>query len=169
MNPTTTPAQATIRPAAPADVPGIHDLLLELAEYERLVHAVQATPDSLREALFGPHPAAAAMVAETEGQLIGYALYFVTYSTFVGRPGIYLEDLYVQPRARGRGIGRQLLEAVARVAVERKCGRLEWTVLDWNRPSIDFYERLGAEAMAAWKLYRLTGAALAALGGSPGG
>lgn len=153
-----------IRAATPADVPRIHALVMELAEYEKLSHAVQATPETLHNALFGSRPAAEAIVAELDGDIVGYALYFVTYSTFVGRPGIYLEDLFVQPHARGRGLGKRLLAFVARLAVEHRCGRLEWTVLDWNRPSIEFYERLGAKAMSDWLLYRLTGADLAALG-----
>ena len=159
----------TIRPAEPADVRRIHALLLELAEYERLAHEVHATADSLHEALFGVRPAAEAIVADVGGQTVGYALFFTTYSTFVGRPGIYLEDLYVQPDARGGGVGKRLLARIATLAVERRCGRLEWAVLDWNRPSIEFYERLGAQAMAEWTVYRLTGEKLAALAASPEG
>jgi GNAT superfamily N-acetyltransferase len=158
--------QICIRPARPEDVTGIHALLLELAEYERLGHTVKATEDSLREALFGARPAAEAIVAEVEGRTVGYALYFTTYSTFVGRSGLYLEDLYVQPAVRGQGIGKQLLARVAAVAIERNCGRLEWAVLDWNQPSIEFYERLGASAMDDWTIYRMTGESLAALGKS---
>jgi len=157
-------AAASIRRATPADVPRIHALLLELAEYERLAHEVRATAESLHEALFGRRPAAEAVVAEADGQTVGYALFFTTYSTFVGRPGIYLEDLYVQPPARGRGVGKQLLSYVANLAVERGCGRLEWAVLSWNRPSIEFYERLGARALSEWTVYRLTDADLKRLG-----
>ena len=160
------PTQTHIRPARPDDVPGIHALLLELADYERLSHDVKATEDSLHEALFGAKPAAEAIVAEVEGHMVGYALYFTTYSTFVGRPGIHLEDLFVQPAARGQGIGKQLLARVAAVAIERNCGRLEWAVLDWNQPSIEFYKRLGACAMDDWTVYRMTGESLAALGRS---
>jgi GNAT superfamily N-acetyltransferase len=157
------PRHAVIRPATPADVPRIYDLLRELAEYERLSHAVEATAESLHAALFGRHPAGEALIAEVEGQTVGYALYFTTFSTFVGRPGMYLEDLYVQPHARGRGIGRQLLAKLAELAVERGYGRLEWAVLDWNQPSIEFYKRLGARAMSEWTVYRLSGADLVAL------
>jgi len=159
------PSQTHIRPAQPDDVPGIHALLLELADYERLSHAVRATEDSLHEALFGARPAAEAIVAEVDGRMIGYAIYFTTYSTFVGRPGIYLEDLFVQPASRGQGIGKQLLARVAAVAIERKCGRLEWAVLDWNQPSIEFYKRLGACALDDWTVYRMTRESLAALSG----
>jgi GNAT superfamily N-acetyltransferase len=158
-------SHTAIRAATPADVPSIYALLGELAEYERLGHEVHATSDSLREALFGPRPAAEALVAEVDGQTVGYALFFTTFSTFVGRPGIYLEDLYVQPHARGKGIGRQLLVHLAKLAVERGYGRLEWAVLDWNEPSIEFYQRLGARAMSEWTVYRLSGADLAALAG----
>jgi GNAT superfamily N-acetyltransferase len=159
---------SNIRPAEPVDVPRIHALLLELAEYERLAHAVQATADSLHDALFGAHPAAEAIVAESAGQVVGYALFFTTYATFAGRPGIYLEDLYVQPHARGQGFGKRLLAEVAKLAVERRCGRLVWAVLDWNQPSIEFYERLGARAEADWTLYRVAGEELAALAASTG-
>ncbi len=166
MSPPPSAAFAKVRPATPADVPRIHALLMELAEYERLAHEVQATVESLREALFGPRPSAEAIVAVADGQIVGYALFFTNFSTFVGRSGIYLEDLYVQPHVRGQGIGRQLLAGVARLAVERRCGRLEWAVLDWNQPSIEFYKRLGARAMSEWTVYRLTGDELAALGRS---
>jgi GNAT superfamily N-acetyltransferase len=158
------PSQTHIRPAQPNDVPGIHALLLELADYERLSHTVKATEDALHEALFGSKPAAEAIVAEVDGRMVGYALYFTTYSTFVGRPGIYLEDLFVQPASRGQGIGKQLLARVAATAIERNCGRLEWAVLDWNQPSIEFYKRLGASTMDDWTVYRMTGESLAALG-----
>ena len=155
--------QLSLRPAQSDDVPEIHALLLELADYERLGHTVEATEDSLHEALFGARPAAEAIVAEIEGRLVGYALYFTTYSTFVGRSGLYLEDLYVRPAVRGQGIGKQLLARVADAAVRRNCGRLEWAVLDWNQPSIEFYRRLGAYAMDDWTVFRMTGESLAAL------
>ncbi len=163
-------AAARIRSAQPEDVPCIHALLLELAEYERLSHMVQATADSLHDALFGPRPVAEAMVADAGGPLVGYALFFTTYSTFFGRPTIYLEDLYVRPPARGRGIGKQLLATVAALAFERGCGRMEWAVLDWNEPSIEFYKRLGAnpKPMDDWIAYRLTGESLAELARSRG-
>jgi GNAT superfamily N-acetyltransferase len=162
-------AAASVRPAEPADVVRIHALLVELAEYERLADEVHATADSLRDALFGVRPAAEAIVAEWDGQIVGYALFFTTYSTFGGRAGIYLEDLYVQPQARGRGVGKRLLSHIGKVALERRCGRLEWAVLDWNQPSIEFYERLGARAMSDWSVYRLTGEKLVALASSHDG
>ncbi|HMO87268.1 MAG TPA: GNAT family N-acetyltransferase, partial [Lacipirellulaceae bacterium] len=136
----------------------------ELAEYERLAHQVEATEESFHAALFGPRPAAEALVAEAAGRIVGYALFFTSFSTFLGRSGLYLEDLYVQSDQRGRGVGRQLLAALARLAVQRGCGRLEWAVLDWNQPSIEFYRRLGAVAMDEWTVYRLTGDALRSLG-----
>jgi GNAT superfamily N-acetyltransferase len=153
-----------LRLAQSDDVPAIHALLLELADYERLGHTVEATEDSLYEAMFGAKPAAEAIVAAIEGRIVGYALYFTTYSTFVGRSGLYLEDLYVRPAVRGQGIGKQLLACVADAAVRRNCGRLEWAVLDWNQPSIEFYKRLGACAMDDWTVFRMTGESLAALG-----
>jgi GNAT superfamily N-acetyltransferase len=157
-------ATPEIRPATPADVPLMHRFVLELAEYERLAHEVVATEDSMREALFGPRPVAEAVVAWTGGEALGFALFFHTYSTFLGRPGLYLEDLYVRPSARGRGIGRRLLEHLAALACERGCGRLAWAVLDWNAPAIGFYRRVGAVPCEDWTTFRLTGEALAALG-----
>jgi len=153
-----------IRAATPADVPAIHGLIRELADYEKLTHAVVATAGDLHDALFGPRPCAESLVAEEAGHTLGFALFFTSYSTFVGRPGIYLEDLFVQPAARGRGIGKALLARLAAVAVERRCGRLEWSVLDWNAPAIGFYRRLGAKPMDEWTVYRLDGEALQALG-----
>jgi GNAT superfamily N-acetyltransferase len=158
---------AAVRAACLDDVPRIFALLMELAEYERLAHEVEATPELMSEALFGARPSAEAIVAEVGGTIVGYAIFFTNFSTFLGLPGIYLEDLYVQRHMRGRGIGRQLLAAVAALAVDRRCGRLEWAVLDWNEPSIEFYRRLGARAMTEWTVYRLTGEELAALGGGP--
>jgi GNAT superfamily N-acetyltransferase len=152
-----------IRPAQPEDVPQLLAFICELAEYEGLAHEVQATEPQLHEALFGPRPAAEAAIAELDRRAVGYALYFTTYSTFVGRPGVYLEDVYVQPHAHGRGIGRRLLAYVADAAVQRGGGRMEWTVLAWNQPSIDFYERLGARRLADWTVYRLAGADLVSL------
>lgn len=150
----------TIRPAAPADVPVIFRFIKELAEYEREPQAVVSSEAMIRDALFGAPPAAYALIAE-EGELqAGYALYFFNYSTWLGRPGLYLEELYVTPSARGSGIGRTLLSHLAAIAVQRGCGRMEWAVLDWNEPAIEFYRALGATAMDEWTLYRLTGKAL---------
>ncbi|MBB4634699.1 GNAT family N-acetyltransferase [Longimicrobium terrae] len=150
----------TIRAAAESDVPLILAFIRELAEYERLLHEVVATEERLRSTLFGPRPAAEVVIAEMDGEPAGFALFFQNYSTFLAQPGIYLEDLYVRPEARGRGIGRALLGHLARLAVARGCGRLEWWVLDWNAPAIGFYRGLGAEPMDDWTVYRLAGDAL---------
>ncbi len=158
-----------IRAALPGDVPMVLALVHELAEYERLVHEVDATEDDLREALFGSRPCAEVLIAGIDGDVIvGFALFFHNFSTFRGRPGIYLEDLYVRPEYRGAGIGRALLARLASLAVERGCRRLEWSVLDWNAPAIGFYTALGAEPMHGWTVFRLTDASLAALAGSSG-
>lgn len=149
-----------IRPAAEADVPLILRFIRELAEYEQLLHEVVATEDRLRETLFGARPAAEVVIAEDDGDPLGFALFFHNYSTFLARPGLYLEDLYVRPEARGRGAGRALLAHLARLARERGCGRLEWWVLDWNEPAIRFYRSLGAQPMDDWTVFRLTGADL---------
>lgn len=153
-----------IRPAAPDDVPAILRLVHELAEYERAPDAVQADDDALRTALFGPAPKVYAHVAEVDGEVVGFALWFFNFSTWLGRHGIYLEDLFVRPVARGRGLGRALLAELARIAVENDCGRVEWWVLDWNSPAQGFYRTLGAEPMDEWTVWRLTGDALRALG-----
>lgn len=155
-----------IRPAVAADAAEIHAMICELAEYERLRHTVVATQDSLLRHLFGEHRAAEAIVAVQEQQIVGFALFFSNFSTFTGKPGIYLEDLYVRPEWRGQGTGRELLKYVARLAVERDCGRLEWSVLDWNEPSIRFYQSLGAQPLDEWTMYRLTGNALLEVGES---
>ena len=155
-----------IRAATSDDVPLILRFIRGLAEYERLAHQVVATEDGLRETLFGPRPYAEVVIAEDGGQPAGFALFFHNYSTFLGRPGIYLEDLYVLPEMRGRGIGRALLSHLARLAVERGCGRLEWWVLDWNEDAIRFYRNLGAEPMDDWTVFRVAGDALARLAGS---
>ena len=156
-----------IRPARPADVPAIHQMMLELAEYERARHEVTATAADLRRALFGPRPALFAHVAGEDGQLAGFAVWFLNYSTWTGRHGIYLEDLYVRPQSRGAGHGRALLAELARICLARGYPRLEWWVLDWNTPARGFYESLGAAAMDEWTVHRLTGPALAALAGQP--
>jgi GNAT superfamily N-acetyltransferase len=153
-----------IRAAAPADVRVIADLIRRLAEYEKLESEVVLTDDLLRAGLFGSRPFAEAVLAEEEAEPIGFALFFHTFSTFLARPGIYLEDLFVLDDHRGRGIGRALLAHLARLAVERGCGRLEWAVLNWNHEAIRFYERLGAKPNSEWTVYRLTGEALSALG-----
>ncbi len=152
-----------IRPATPADVPTIVALIRALAEYEKLSFEVVLDEAKLNEHLFGPRPYAEALMAEADGKSVGFALFFHNYSTFEGKPGIYLEDLYVMPEFRGRGLGKALLVALAKLAVERDCGRVEWSVLDWNEPSIRFYESLGAVAKKEWIIYRTTGASLAKL------
>jgi GNAT superfamily N-acetyltransferase len=155
-----------IRPAAVADLPAMMVLVRELAEYERLAHAMVATVESFEAALFGERPTAEALVALVDGEMVGYAIYFQNFSTFVGRAGIYLEDLYVRPERRGGGIGKQLLARVAQVAAERQCQRLEWVVLDWNKPSIEFYKSLGAEPLDEWTIFRMTPEAIKKLAGS---
>jgi GNAT superfamily N-acetyltransferase len=156
-------AAVRIRPAVEADVPLILRFIRELAEYERLRHEVVATEERLRDTLFGARPAAEVVIAEDAGEPVGFALYFHNYSTFLAQPGIYLEDLYVRPEARGRGVGRALLAHLARLARERNCGRLEWWVLDWNESAIRFYRSLGAQPMSDWTVFRLTGGELARL------
>lgn len=156
-----------IRPARPGDVPGILELIRDLAAYERASGEAVATEADLREALFGPRPAVFVHVAEHAGRLAGFALWFRNFSTWLGRHGIYLEDLYVRPELRGHGYGRALLAELARIAVERGYGRLEWWVLDWNAPAIGFYESLGARAMDDWTVYRVAGDALRSLAGEP--
>jgi len=146
-----------IRPATISDVPAIANFIRKLAEYEKLSHAVNVTDDLLRQHLFGANPAAEVLMAELDGREIGYALFFQTYSTFVGRPGIWLEDLFVLPQYRGKGAGKALLTAVARIAAQRNCGRLEWSVLDWNSPAIEFYKSVGAFPLDDWTIFRMTG------------
>jgi GNAT superfamily N-acetyltransferase len=154
-----------IRSATPADVPEILAMIRELAEYERALHEAVATEEQLREALFGPAPAIFAHLAvdDATGESVGFALWFLTFSTWLGRHGIYLEDLYVRPQRRGGGHGRALLAELARIAAARGYGRVEWQVLDWNEPSIGFYKSLGAFPQDEWTVFRLTGDALAAL------
>lgn len=153
----------SIRPATRTDVPVIAELIRGLARFEKLEHEVVMTEDLLATALFGERQYAEVLLAEDEGQAVGFALFFHNFSTFLGRPGIYLEDLFVMPEHRSKGIGRLLLASLARLAVERGCGRLEWAVLDWNREAIRFYERLGARPNSDWTIYRLTGEALSGL------
>ena len=154
----------TIRPATAADVPAIADLIRGLARYEKLEQDVAMTEELLAKNLFGLHHYAETLLAEESGEPIGFALFFHNFSTFLALPGIYLEDLFVVPDHRGNGVGRALLKELARIAVERGCGRLEWSVLDWNRDAIGFYERLGAKPNSEWTVYRLAGEALAELG-----
>lgn len=149
-----------IRKAERAAVPLILELIRALAEYEKLLHECHATEDALAEHLFGARPYAEALIAETDGKPAGFALYFHNYSTFLAKPGIYLEDLFVRPEQRGKGIGKALLVRLAQLAVERDCGRLEWAVLNWNEPAIRFYKSLGAKPMDEWTVNRVTGAAL---------
>ena len=153
----------SIRAASPADVPTVLRFVRELAEYEREPDSVEATEESLHAALFGDRPYAEAVLAEIEGTPVGFALFFHNFSTWTGKPGLYLEDLYVSPQVRGKGAGKALLSHLAGLAVERGCGRFEWAVLDWNEPAIGFYRSLGAEMMNAWRINRLTGEALEAL------
>ncbi len=150
----------TVRPAARADVPVILGMIKELADYEHLTHLCTATSAQLEDELFGPNATAEALIAESAGTAAGYAIYFHNLSTFLGRKGLYLEDLYVRPALRYRGCGRTLLIAVARIAAQRGCARFEWMALDWNTPAIDFYEKLGAQQMREWRLIRVTGDAL---------
>jgi GNAT superfamily N-acetyltransferase len=155
----------SIRAATRADVPVILELIQGLAEYEKLAHECVATEAAITESLFGARPQAEVIIATADGTPAGFALFFPSYSTFLARQGIYLEDLFVKPAFRGRGIGKKLLIHLAGIAVERKCGRLEWSVLDWNKDAIRFYESLGAKAMDEWTVYRVTGPALAQLAG----
>lgn len=158
-----TDALLTIRPATIDDVPLIRQLIAELADYEKLAHAVVAIDDDLRAQLFGARPAAEVLIGEVDGEPAGFALFFHNFSTFLGKRGLYLEDLFVRPAFRGAGLGRHLMAALARIALQRDCGRFEWSVLDWNQPAIDFYRRLGATGMDEWTVQRLEGAALHAL------
>ena len=152
-----------IRPATPADVPTIHQLIIDLAVYEHELDAVHATVASLTEALFGLTPHAECVVAEHDGAVVGLALFFTNFSTWSGKPGLYLEDLYVSPSARGTGLGQALLQHLAALAVERGYARLEWSVLDWTDAAFGFYKTLGAKPMDQWTVFRLDGDALAQL------
>ena len=161
-------ATIELRPAVEADVDQILEFIRELARYERLEHEVVATAADLRERLFGAQRFAEVVFACEAEVPVGFALFFHNFSTFKGQPGIYLEDLYVRPHLRGRGIGRLLLRHLARLTVERRCARLDWAVLEWNEPSIAFYRGLGAEPLADWRMFRLSGTALEQLSASPG-
>lgn len=155
-----TTTQTLIRPATPADAALIANLIRELAEYEQLLHECQATAENIGLSLFGPRPQAECVIAELDGTAVGFALFFHNYSTFLAKPGLYLEDLFVRPAARGKGVGKAALIHLAQLAVTRGCGRFEWSVLDWNAPAIAFYESLGAKAQNEWTIYRVAGEAL---------
>lgn len=157
-------ADFTIRPATRDDAALILSFIQALADYENLTHEVTATEESLQATLFGEHPGAETLLAFENETPVGFALFFPNYSTFLGKPGIYLEDLFVKPEYRKHGYGKALLLRLARIAVERNCGRFEWAVLDWNRPSIEFYRSLGARPMEDWSIFRLDGERLKALG-----
>ena len=161
-------ARVAIRPATPGDVPAIHALIRDLAAYERLAHECVGSEAQLQAHLFGPHPAAEVTIGLVDGEVAGFALWFTTYSTFLTLPGIWLEDLFVRPEHRGVGLGKALLASLAATCVARGYGRLEWNVLDWNRPAIDFYEAQGAERVPGWTRCRVSGGALTKLGGRGG-
>ena len=152
-----------IRAARKTDVPLIARLIRDLARYEKLEHEVTMTEEKVDRALFGKRPYAETLIAEEDEEALGFALFFHNFSTFLAQPGLYLEDLYVVPAARGKGVGRALLERLAQIAIERECGRLEWAVLNWNQDAIRFYERLGAKPNSEWTVYRLAGEHLRAL------
>lgn len=154
-------ATVAVRPAATGDVELIHSLIVELAAYERAPEQVTGTPELLEPALFGPHPSAEALIGEVDGEPAGFALFHGTFSTWECRPGVWLEDLYVRPEHRRAGVGLLLMRAVAREAVKRGCARLEWNVLDWNEPALEFYARAGASRLSEWELHRLDGDELA--------
>lgn len=154
----------TLRSAEPRDLDAIVGLIGELAAFEQLTHVLEVTPDKLAPHLFGAHPVAECVVAEVDGELVAFALFFTNFSTFLARPGLYLEDLYVRPAHRGSGLGKALLEHLGRLAVERGCGRFEWSVLDWNANAIAFYEGLGATVMPDWRICRISGERLARFG-----
>jgi GNAT superfamily N-acetyltransferase len=158
-----------IREATEGDIPALLNLIHELAEYEKLTHIVVATEEMYKEALFGKLPVAEALMAFVDGEAVGYAIFFHNFSTFLGRAGIYLEDVYVRPQTRGKGVGKKLFATVARIAKERNCGRYEWCVLKWNTPSIEFYDALGAESLDGWLMMRLDGDALAKVADMSGG
>jgi GNAT superfamily N-acetyltransferase len=155
----------TVRPARRPDAPAIYRFIRDLAEYEKLLHAVRATERDIAELLFGAAPHASCEIAEIDGEPVGFALWFYNVSTFEGRAGIYVEDLFVEPEARGQGAGKALLAALARRCVEENLGRLEWAVLDWNTPAIDFYDSVGALSLNDWTVRRVTGDTLKALAG----
>ena len=156
----TGPHNIIVRPATKCDVSIILALIQELAEYEHLARECVATQHRLRRFLFGKHPSAEVLIAELDGRAVGFALFFSNFSTFLARPGVYLEDLFVREAVRGKGVGKALLARIAHLAVARGCGRFEWSVLDWNTPAVKFYEKLGAVPLRDWTLFRITGPAL---------
>lgn len=156
----------TIRPAQPSDVAHIHAMIIELAVFEKLEHLVVATEELLHEGLFGARPACEAIMGEENGEVVTFALFFHNFSTFLTKKGLYLEDLYVKQAHRGKGFGKQMLVKLAQLAVERNCGRFEWSVLDWNEPAINFYKAVGADVMPDWRICRVTGPALTQLAGA---
>ena len=158
-----------IRSATPADVPSILSFVRELAEYEQLAHEAVADEAGLARQLFGDTPRAEVLIAEVDNEAAGFALFFHNFSTFLGKPGLYLEDLFVRPQYRGLGLGKRLMVRLARIALDRDCGRFEWSVLDWNTPAVDFYRSLGAVGMDAWTVQRVTGDALGALAAQDAG
>ena len=164
MPPLTADTSFAIRAAEPRDVADIVRLIGRLAEFEHLEHLMQATPEKLAPHLFGPRPAAEALVVDCGPRVVGFALFFTNFSTFLARPGLYLEDLFVEPELRGRGIGQAVLTRLAELAAERGCGRFEWSVLDWNVNAIRFYERMGATVMPDWRICRIAGDTLAGFG-----
>lgn len=161
----TATTQFSIRPATPADVPQIQAMIIELAVFEKLEHMVVATEALLHEGLFGAQPACEAIVGEDNGEVVTFALFFHNFSTFLTKKGLYLEDLYVRQSQRGKGFGTLMLQRLAQLALERDCGRFEWSVLDWNTPAIDFYKAMGADVMPDWRICRVTGDSLTALAG----
>ena len=163
MQPINKSTDFIIRPATREDCPAILAFIKQLAEYEKLAHEVVATEEKLQASLFGEQPSAEVIIAEYQNSPVGFALFFTNYSTFLAKPGIYLEDLFVQSDMRGRGFGKKLLAHLAKLAVERDCGRLDWWVLDWNQPAIDFYQSLKAQSMEGWTVNRLSGEALETL------
>jgi len=150
----------SVRPAEPADITHIHSMIVELAVFEKLEHMVVATEELLHDGLFGARPACEAIIGEENGEVVAFALFFHNFSTFLTKKGLYLEDLYVRQSHRGKGYGTQLLSKLAQIAVERNCGRFEWSVLDWNEPAIGFYKTMGAEVMPDWRICRVTGESL---------
>jgi len=155
----------TIRPATPPDIPALYRLVQELAAYERLTHEVRATEDSLRQAMFGDRVYLEAVIAESAGETVGYASYFHNYSTFVGKPGLWIEDIFVRPALRGKGHGRALFQSLANIAQQRGCGRLEWSALDWNEAAVGFYLEFGARKLDEWTMFRLDETGIAKLAG----
>jgi GNAT superfamily N-acetyltransferase len=161
-------SQFTLRSASPADIPALFKLIQALAEYENLTHLLTGSADQLNDHLFGPRPYVEAILALSDDQAAGYAVFLHTYSTFLTRPSLYLEDIFVLPAYRQQGIGKALIRHIAQIAVERNCGRLEWSVLDWNTPAIAFYENIGASVLPDWRICRLTGEALQSFGTARG-